>query len=147
MTKNQQEEKRSLAQKDRSRGATLHNRILLLFLCLLVAGTAGYFTYRGLLVGYISAHVGALGVMGLAGVATGAIAGKKGYNYWRVFSLGFVAPILLGLLAVFAFYFLRGAVYCGGSVSLAVALIVLLCYSLARKKPRDHNSATTGHRE
>lgn len=147
MKEEQPEEKRSLSQKGRSRGATPQNRLLFLFLGLLVAGTAGFFIYRGLLIGYISAHVGTLGVMGLAGITSGAIARKKGYSYWWAFSFGFAFPTLLGLLAVLVFYFLRGVVYCGGSVSLAAALVALFCYSVARKRSRDHNFPASSHRE
>ena len=147
MTEEKPEQRRSQGQKDRSRGVSHGTSILLLFLGLLVVGTAGYFMNRGLLVGYISAHIAALGVIGLLGIAAGHLARRKGYHYWKAFLFALSLPILLGLLAVFAFYFLKGSINCGGSVSLAVALVILLGCFLAKRKPQDSRSMLTGHRE
>ena len=109
--------------------------LLLLSLACLIIGTAGYFALpRDVWAFYLSAHLGALGVLGLFGVAAGALAKRRGRPFWPAFYLGSVLPAAAGLVAVFA-YFLRadGHLYCGGSVCLLVAIVVVLAYSLVRR--------------
>jgi hypothetical protein len=84
---------------------------------------------------YLFAHIGAMGVMGLFGCLVGYLANKKQRDYWTAFLLGSILPIVLGLLAVLYFYIKQdGVLYCGGSVSLLVALLVVLSYLIVRKK-------------
>ncbi len=113
------------------------NRITLISLGLLIVGTAGYFSLRGYWFFYLFAHAGALGVMGLLGVAAGSIARKKGYDFTKAFYTGFVIPIVLGLIAVFVVRYAGGEgtpFYCGGSVSLAAAILIIVGYLLVRRK-------------
>lgn len=112
-------------------------QVFLIALGLLIVGTIGYFALHNFPVMYLFAHMGALGVIGLFGVLTGFISEKKGRSFWWAFSLNFYLPIILGLLAVFLVYFMKGgenAIYCGGSISLAVAILLVISYLLVRKR-------------
>lgn len=113
------------------------NCSLWLFLGLLIIGAVGYFTLRGHWSFYGFSHAGAIGVLGLFGVAAGTIARAKGRGYNLAFLLGFVLPIVLGVAAVFAVRIAGGEgtpFYCGGSVSLAVAILIIIGYSVLRKR-------------
>jgi len=124
--------------KDRANGVETPgaNRMFLLSLGCLIVGSVGYFTLqRDVWVFYLFAHCGALGVMGLFGVAAGALATKKGRDYWPAFYLGSLLPIVSGMVAVLLLLSgEQGRLYCGGSVSLLVAALVILVYSLARTR-------------
>jgi hypothetical protein len=111
-------------------GVTGDSKIFLLFLGLLVVGGTGYFALRDLGLDSLFAHVGGLGIIGLFAALTGFIARKKGYGYRDAFLLGFGLPILLGVISVL----LVDAMSCGGSVSLGVALLVVIIYSLAKRR-------------
>jgi len=109
----------------------------LLSLGFLVVGSVGYFSLqRDLWAFYFFAHLGALGVMGLCGSAAGLLARYRNRSFWRAFSLGFLLPIISGVVAVLIFLWgVNGQLYCGGSVSLIVAAVTLICYLLAKKTP------------
>ncbi len=111
-------------------------RTFLISLSCLLVGSVGYFLLsRDVWIFYLFAHLGALGVMGLSGVAAGVLARKKHRGYWTAFSLGFLLPIILGIVAVLIFWLGEdGKLYCGGSVSLVVAILVIVFYLLAKKK-------------
>lgn len=107
-------------------------------LLLLVIGVAGYFTLRGHWLFYGFAHTGAVGLIGLFGIAAGSIARIKGRDYNLAFWLGFLTPVVLGIAAVLVVRFAGGPgtpFYCGGSVSLAAAVLILISYSVVRKRP------------
>ena len=106
--------------------------MLLFFLSLIVVGLAGYVIFASPRIRYVLAHVGGLGVIGLLACWAGAVAKKKGYSYWKAFFLGFVPPIVLGIISTAAVYIMGGH-GCGGIVSLFVAAVVVLFYSLAKK--------------
>jgi hypothetical protein len=105
-------------------------------LVILIIGCIGYFGLpRGTLIFYIFAHLGALGLLGLIGGAAGILARRKGRSYSTAFFLGSVLPVAAGLVAVVLFAVLVGGrISCGGSVSLATALIVVASYSLMSRK-------------
>lgn len=111
-------------------------RALLSSLIILIVGCIGYFSLpRGAVIFYISAHLGALGLLGLIGSAAGALARRKGRSYSTAFFLGSLLPIAAGLVAVALFAALVGGrISCGGSVSLAVAVIVVASYSFMSRK-------------
>jgi hypothetical protein len=111
-------------------------RIFVISLVAFIIGTLGYFLLsRDFWVFYLVAHIGALGVMGLFGCLVGYLANKKQRGYWTAFLLGSLLPIILGLIAVIVFYVKQdGVLYCGGSVSLLVALLVVLSYLVVKKK-------------
>lgn len=126
-----------LIEKKKSTGRRPERVTAALSLGLLVAGAAGYFTLsRGDWLFLVSAHAGALGVLGLLGSATGALARKKKRGFYPAFATGVVLPVVLGLAAVAIFYFRDGGqLYCGGAVSLPVSLAVLGVFALVRSKP------------
>lgn len=103
---------------------------------LLIVGSTGYLSLRGeSRIYYVFAHVGALGVIGLLAYATGLLAKKKRRNFWRAFLLAAFFPIISGITAVLIFVLgEEGQLYCGGSVSLAVAFLIFVFYLLAKKK-------------
>jgi len=107
--------------------------MLWLFCGLIVAGLAGYAVFTSHWIRYVFAHVGGLGVIGLMACWAGAIAKKKGHSYWKAFSLGFALPIVLGIISTAAVSVMGGH-GCGGIVSLLIAAVVVLFYSLARKR-------------
>jgi len=84
--------------KDNSRTVSREKWMLLVSLCLLIIGCIGYSSLsRGLITFYVFAHLGALGLLGLFGIAAGALARKKFRNYWTAFLLGSLFPIILGI--------------------------------------------------
>jgi len=119
-----------------SKAVSIEKTVLLLSLSSLVVGSVGYFSLqRDLWIFYFFAHLGALGVMGLFGSAAGILARKKLRSYWTAFWLGFLLPIISGIVAVLLFlWVVNGHLYCGGSVSLLVAVPVVIFYLLAKKK-------------
>jgi len=128
---------RSSARKTRAIGSCCSfrkdDKVLLLFLSLLVIGIAGYVLFADLWIRYVFAHIGGLAVIGLIACWAGAIAKKKGRGYWGAFFLGLVTPIMLGISSVGVVHTLGGR-GCGGIVSLSVAIAVILYYSLVKKR-------------
>jgi hypothetical protein len=115
---------------------SLETRVFLIFTVVLVIGIIGYFSFRNTLTGYIFAHVGGLGILGLLAGLSGIIARKKNYSYHNTFLFSFFLPILLGLVVVGIVFLSQGIVYCGGGVSLAVAVIILISILLFRKRKK-----------
>jgi uncharacterized membrane protein len=112
----------------------LEKRVLLISLGILIVGCIGYFILsRGTLMFYLLAHLGALGLLGLVGGALGILARKKHRGYWAAFLLGSFLPIALGIMAV---VYSGGQFTCGGSVSIAAAILIFVVYLLAKKKIR-----------
>jgi hypothetical protein len=109
---------------------------LLLSLGLLVVGAAGYFALeRGTWTFYALAHVGALGAIGLLATSAAVLAKVKRRDYWRAFSLTTALSIISGALAVLVFLLGEdGALYCGGSVCLGVAIVMIAVYSLLPRR-------------
>ena len=124
------EEKQNIQNKKPGNGITLESRILLLFLGLLIIGVIGYFTLHNIGIHTVFAHIGGLGIIGLLGGLTGIIAMKKGYGYWKAFLLGLILPVLVGVIAVL----LTQTFSCGGSPSLGVALLIVIIYSLIKRR-------------
>jgi peptidoglycan/LPS O-acetylase OafA/YrhL len=113
-------------------------RVFLISLVLVIIGTVGFFTLRGHWAFYPLAHAGALGVLGLLGALAGLIAEKKGYDFRKAFLVGLLVPVALGVIAVFAVKIIGGEgtpFYCGGSVCLAAAIILIIIYSLVKARP------------
>ena len=115
---------------------SIQKNMSLTSLGLLVVGSIGYFILpRDLWVFYFFAHLGALGVMGLSGSAAGALAHRKSRSFWRAYSLGAILPIIAGIVAVLIFLLgANGQLFCGGSVSLATAVLIALYYLLVNKR-------------
>jgi hypothetical protein len=124
-------------------GISRDSRMLLLSYALLVIGGVGYFTLRGHWSFYLFAHLGALGVIGLLATAAAAIAGRRGHDKGKAWLLAFLLPIITGLIAVAGFRFLgrAGIFYCGGSVSLAVAVLAIISYAIVKRRPGQLSQA------
>jgi hypothetical protein len=137
MTVSRTEERRNVPKKGTSGDVPFESKLHLFFLGLLSIGFVGYFALRKSWIGFALGHAAALGIMGFYGSLTGAIAEKKGYSYNRAFQIGFFLPIVLGVIS--AFLFLpsgpRGLpLTCGGWVSLAAGIVVVISYSFVKKR-------------
>lgn len=126
---------------ERSKAVSIEKWVLLISLSLLTAGCIGYFlTPRGLPVFYMFAHLGALGLLGLIGSGVGSLAKKKGHGYMTALFLSGLLPIASGGIAVAAIAMAGDQVYCGGSVSLAIAVLVVIVYLFTRRRTLPRSS-------
>ena len=107
-----------------------HRNLLFMFIGLFIVGLFGYFSTESNWIEFTFAHLGGLGILGVMGSFAGFIAMKKGFIYHKAFSLGLILPILLGIIPVFLFK----PIPCGGSVSLAVSVLIVLYYSVAKRR-------------
>ena len=117
-----------------NKGWFADNRRCLLSVSILAFGfgLVGYLLIpRGLLTSYILAHLGALGVLGLFGCAGGFIAMKKGRSFYSAFLFTGMLPILLGGIAVLC---AGDPIACGGSISLATAILILAVILFLKKR-------------
>ena len=126
------EEKQNLPQKESSKGIRIKKRIRLLFLTIFILGTVGYFSVDEHWIEYVFAHLGGLSIIGLFGCFAGAISTKKGYGYWKAFLIVFILPIIIGTIVVIIFR----PISCGGSISLAVAILIVAIYSFVKRSDR-----------
>ena len=111
-------------------------KVILFSLIALIIGLTGYFAFLNHWIRYIFAHVGALGVIGLFAWLAGTIAAGKGLSDKRAVLLGFFPPVILGIIAVYIVDPPKEGVIpssCGGIVSLAVALTVVIIYLVLKK--------------
>ncbi len=113
---------------------SLGKKVFLIFTIVLVIGIIGFLSFGHTLTGHIFAHVGGLGILGLLAGLSGIIARRKNYNYRTTFLLSFFLPILLGLVVVGLVFLSQGIVYCGGGVSLVVAVIILIIVLFRKRK-------------
>jgi len=113
------------------------NKDMLIFfgLCF-VFGIIGLLLFGLHILGYIFAHIGALGLLGFFGIGVAYFANKKGYSEKLAFNLAFSFAILAGLLeSILVFLFGENQqIVCGGAASLIFAIIVLLTYMLLKQK-------------
>lgn len=109
-------------------GNPIEIKVALLFLLVLIISIVFYFSSDIHWLEITFAHLGAFGIVGLLGCCSGLIAMKKGYGYWKAFLIGIFFPIIFGFGAVL----LLQLGSCGGSVSLAVAILILVTYSMLR---------------
>ena len=123
-------------QKEDSKATSSEKSIIVFSIGFFVVGTVGYFALqRDNWIFYFFAHLGALGVMGLFGSVAGVLARKKNRSYWLAFSLGFLLPIILSIVAVLiSLWGVNGQLFCGGTVSLIVAIIIVIFYSFLKKR-------------
>lgn len=126
------------------RNARPRGRLPLLFLGLLIVGTAGTLLSDARGVEAVANHLGGLGVVGLLACLAAYIAGKKGRDPRRAFLMGSVLPIALGFVATILVYFTTRFVYCGGGVILLSAILVIIGYSCLRKRKSDRGKTNHG---
>jgi heme/copper-type cytochrome/quinol oxidase subunit 4 len=124
------EKNQNIPRKDQNSGSFTERKILLLFLLVLITSIAGYFATNSEWLNYTFAHLGGSAIVGLLGCCAGIVAMKKGYGFWKAFLIGFFLPIILGFVAVF----LIQPMSCGGTVSLAAAVFILIIYSFVKRR-------------
>jgi len=115
----------------------IETKIHLLIMALLSVGFIGFFALQREWIGLIFAHTAALGIMGFYGSWAGALAKKKGYGFWKVFSIGFFLPIILGVISAFLFGPAGEKdllITCGGWVALGSGLGVVIFFFFVKKK-------------
>lgn len=112
---------------------TIRARLLLISVVLIILGIAGYFIFHNFWIRYIFAHLGGLGLMVSFGFWAGCVAKKKGYSFLVAYLLGFLLPIILGILATLWVH-LTGGDGCGGILNITIALIVVIGYYLVRER-------------
>jgi hypothetical protein len=112
---------------------SLRRRMILLAIGVIILGFIGYVFSGHSRVGYVFAHAGGLGILGLFGSLSGSLARKKGYGYWPAFFWGFAFPAVIGIISVVVVHSLGGG-GCGGIVSLAAALVVIIVYVLVKHR-------------
>ncbi len=137
MTELKTEEKQKVQKREPSNNIPLESKVQLFFLGLLSISFVGYFALRKLWIGFIFGHTAALSIMGFYGCLAGVIAKKKGYSYGRAFQIGFFLPIILG--GISAFLFVPSGerslpLTCGGWVSLAAGIVVVISYLFVKKR-------------
>lgn len=106
-------------------------KIFLFSLITLISGSIGYFAFWDHWIRYIFAHFAALGVIGFFSCLAGIIAARKGFSYKKAVFSGLFFPIILGIIAGYLLDPVGSARIpssCGGTVSLGVALIVVIIY-------------------
>lgn len=106
-------------------------RIILLAIVAITLGSLGFLISGRSPEGYLFAHVGGLGILSLFGSLSGYLARKKGYRFGKAYFWGFVFPAIAGIVAVGIIH-LAGGGGCGGIVSLAVALAVVIVYAVIK---------------
>jgi hypothetical protein len=131
------EEKQNVQKAESGNNIPLESKVHLLFLGLLSISFIGYFVFQKLWIGFVFAHIAALSIIGFYGCLAGTLAKKKGYYYWRAFQIGFFVPIVLG--GISAFLLVPSVerslpLTCGGWISLASGIVVVIYYSLVKKK-------------
>jgi hypothetical protein len=112
-------------------------RMILLSLGLLIAGFAGGYAVQSPAVSFVLHHLGGLGSVGVLAGVVGTVAGKKGYRYGSAFWTALSTAILLGLIAAYLVPPSAGEsrpAACGGSVSLAVAIIFIAAWAFVKRK-------------
>lgn len=115
----------------------IEKRMALLSLGLLIIGFGGGYALSDDWMGFTLYHIGGLGALGLLACGAGAIARKKGYGFWRGFLFSLPPAIILGLIVA---YLVPAAgeegrpAICGGSISLIVAVVVLLFLAFIKRR-------------
>lgn len=137
MDESKPETKQNIRENEVSTNIPTESKVQLLFHGLLSISFLGFFMFRELWIGFIFAHIAAISIMGFYGCLAGAIAKKKGYQYWRAFQIGFFLPIILGAISAFTFVpeSNRGLpLTCGGWVCLGTGLGVVIFFLLIKRK-------------
>ena len=114
-------------------------RMAFLSLGLLIIGFTGGYALPDTWMSFALYHIGGLGALALLACGAGVIASKKGYGFWRAFLFALSLAILLGVAAAYLVpptgEEVRPAA-CGGSVSLLVALIVVVFWAFAKRREK-----------
>jgi FtsH-binding integral membrane protein len=110
------------------------SKLPLFFWGLLLISVIAYFETRHLWIHLIFAHLGGFSIVGLFACLAGSIARKKNYSYRNAFLAGLILPIIAGFIGVLILFPPDPALACGGSATLIVGLLIVIVYSLLKKK-------------
>ena len=137
MSESKAEDTQNVPKNEPNHPMPLESKVQLFFFGLLNFSFIGYFALRQSWIGFIFAHMAALGIMGFYGCLAGTIAKNKGYRYSRAFQLGFFLPIIFG--AISAFLWVPAGeghlpLTCGGWVSLAAGIVVVIAFAVVKKR-------------
>jgi len=124
--------------KDLTRNFFWEKKLPFVFLGFLVISIIGHFLLNDHWTIIITNHLGGLGIIGLFAYLTGFIAKRKNYNYWKVIRISILLPIIIGLIAVIIVSLRINFIYCGGGFSLLTSLILVIIYSIIKKKKIEY---------
>ena len=110
----------------------MERKVFSFFLLMLIISIVGYFNSEVAWLENTLAHLGGLSILGFIGSLIGIIAVKKGYNYWKTLLVSILIPVILGFTAVL----IVQPMTCGGTVSLASSLLLLIIFSVLRHSSR-----------
>ena len=113
---------------------TWNKRLLLLFAIFLLISVSGHFIVDDHWIKIITNHLGGLGITGLFACLASFIAKHKGYNYWKVFKISLLVPILIGLVAVLFISLKANFLYCGGGFSLLSSLLLVIIVLIMKRE-------------
>jgi len=119
--------------RDRQEHATqtwAGGRMAIALAVMLSISIVGYLTVDNRSTEYVFAHLGGVSVVGLLACGAAAAAMRRGYRYWKVFWLALLIPMALGVVAAVLFQ----PISCGGSVSLAAAVLAVITCVLIRPR-------------
>jgi hypothetical protein len=110
--------------------------LYLIFLGLLSVSFVGYPIFRSTSLGLVFGHTGGLSIMVFYGGLVGTIAKRKGYKYFNGFKVGFLIPIILGIIAAFLLVPSQShlPLTCGGWVALSSGLLIVIIFLFIKKK-------------
>ena len=110
--------------------------LYLIFLGLLSVSFIGYPIFKSTWIGLIFGHTGGLSIMVFYGGLTGTLAKRKGYKYFNGFKVGFLVPIILGIISAFLLVpsESRLPLTCGGWTALGSGLLILIIFLFIKKK-------------
>ena len=114
-------------------------RMIWYSLGLIIIGFGSGYALREGWFSFVLYHIGGLGAVGLLACVSAIIAKNKGYGYWRAWLIALLLPVFLGLIVAYLVppvdHESRPAA-CGGSVSLASALIFVAIWAFMRRRRR-----------
>ena len=130
-----------------TQSATFLRPAFVLSLILAVIGTIGFILFADRSAGFIAAHVGGLGILGVLACINGFIARRKGLNMGMAFAVALVIPAIIGAVAAVSANTkdAEGAAHiCGAPRALAAAVLIIVLYFLTGLRNRKHPSRVGG---
>ena len=113
--------------------------LYLIFLGLLSLSFIGYPIFRNTWLGLVFGHIGGLSIMVFLDGLTGTLSKRKGYKYFNGFKVGFLVPVILGVIPAFLLVSSesRLPLTCGGWTALSSGLLIVIIFLLIKKKKSD----------
>ena len=104
--------------------------IPVLFCNLLIIAIVGYSIATNPIIELVFAHLIGVGILGLYGSWSGAVAFNNGKSYAKAFLITFFIPIMVGFLAAYYVIPSDSGLPCGGAVSLSVGIFFPILFSM-----------------